>query len=227
MSQPAASCNCGVDGRDSDRPRGALRPPPRAAAAVPRPPHRRPADRARPLGRDVRARGERAPALSRRHRRGGGGLAVRDRPAPARALRPPRARRAAGAGPPQARAAARRPRAAERDRAPRRPRRAARRLAAALAQLSPGVRDAVRLRVVDEQPYRRIPLTPRTARLLRITTAPNTKATFDTKQRQRARERAWRAKCRRSKAGTALVCPAPPEIGGTRTRSSRPRDRTP
>ena len=57
--------------------------------------------------------------------------------------------------------------------------------------------------------YRRIPLNATTARLLRINTTPRTKATFDTKQRQRARERAWRAKCHPIQHGRALACPAP------------------
>lgn len=66
-------------------------------------------------------------------------------------------------------------------------------------------RITTRLRV---DAYERIPLTPQTAKLLKIQTTPRTKTTFDTAQRLRARARAWRAKCRTLKSG-ALSCPPP------------------
>jgi len=60
--------------------------------------------------------------------------------------------------------------------------------------------------------YKRIPLNATTARLLRIKTTPRTTATFDTKQKQRAREQAWRAKCRPIQNGRGLACPTPAGI---------------
>lgn len=60
--------------------------------------------------------------------------------------------------------------------------------------------------------YRRIPLTATTAKLLQINTTPRTKATFDTAQKLRARERAWRARCRPIQNGRALACPLPDRL---------------
>jgi hypothetical protein len=57
--------------------------------------------------------------------------------------------------------------------------------------------------------YERIPLNATTARLLTITTTARTKATFDTKRKQLARQRAWRAKCHPTQHGRALACPPP------------------
>lgn len=79
------------------------------------------------------------------------------------------------------------------------------RFSASIGKSRSPTRITVRMRV---DAYRRIPLTAQSAELLRITTTPNTKATFDTAQRLRARARAWRAKCRTLKSG-ALACPPP------------------
>jgi len=51
--------------------------------------------------------------------------------------------------------------------------------------------------------YRRIPLTATTAKLLEIKTTPQTKTTFDTAQKLRARARAWRARCHPIQKGRA------------------------
>lgn len=79
------------------------------------------------------------------------------------------------------------------------------RFSVSLSESHPLARITLRMRV---DAYRRIPLTARSAELLRIRTTPNTKATFDTAQRLRGRARAWRAKCRTLKSG-ALACPPP------------------
>lgn len=60
--------------------------------------------------------------------------------------------------------------------------------------------------------YRRIPLTATTSTLLQIKTTPQTKTTYDTAQKLRARVRAWRARCRPIQNGRALACPPPDSL---------------
>jgi len=74
-------------------------------------------------------------------------------------------------------------------------------------------RDPVRLTtILQVDAYRRIPLTPTTAKLLKIKTTPQTRATFDTAQELRTRHRAWRARCRPIQHGRALACPPPDSL---------------
>ena len=87
-----ARCDCGGDGRRCPLPTA-----PGRVARVPGAPDGGYGGRAGPVGGDVRAGGGLPSPVPRQDRRGGRGLAVRDRQAPARALLPPRPRRAARA----------------------------------------------------------------------------------------------------------------------------------